>query len=85
MATRAGAEAAQGTRGQATETNGGGPLPSSIQKNHVPALRFKMRGKNSLSALVSWVVAGEPDTTATQFTGGNTPIADISVAATWSV
>lgn len=85
MATRAGAEAAQGTPGAAAETNGGGPLPSALASAHVPALRFKMRGKNSLSALVSWVVAGEPDLAATQFTGGNTPITDISVAATWSL
>jgi hypothetical protein len=47
-------------------------------------LRFKMRGKNSLSAVVTWIVAGEPDTSAAQYTGGNTPITNISVAATWT-
>ena len=48
-----------------------------------PLLRFKMRGKNTLAATVTWVVSGQPDTTGTEFSGGNTPLTDISVAATW--
>lgn len=85
MATRAGSEATQGTPGSATEANGGGRLPVALAGPQVPALRFKMRGKNTLSATVAWTVAGQADTTGAQYTGGNTPLTDISVAATWSL
>lgn len=55
------------------------PLPAPAE-----LLYFKMRGKNTLATVVTWLVFGAEDPTAAQYTGGNTPLTDISVAAAWS-
>lgn len=48
-----------------------------------PAKRYKMRAKDSLGSIVTWVVKDEPDMTASHWTGGNLPLAEITVAAFW--
>jgi len=56
------------------------PLPPSGSTT-----RYKMRALNSLGALVSWTVNDAPDTDASEWVGGNTPLTEVSVAASWVV
>jgi len=66
------------------------PLAGGLSSNSPPSSPatvswFKMRAKNSLGALVTWAVSGAPDDDASEWSGGNTPLTDVGVAARWSV
>lgn len=83
MTARAGFLAPAGTHGSGTDTRKGSTAAVRAGPA-IPAPRWKMRAKNSLGAVVTWLAAGaDPDETATQYTGGNTPLTGIHVAASW--
>lgn len=45
------------------------------------AWRYKMIATNALGALVSWPASGGPDLSGVQYTGGNLPLSNVSVAS----
>jgi len=54
---------------------------NNIESGPAVSFKFKMRGLNTLNQVVIWVVSGSPDFTGALFTGGNTPLSNISQAA----
>lgn len=85
MTARAGYEAAVGSHGSAVDRRNG-KTPSFLAAPLVPAARWKMRAKNSLGTLVTWLASGaDPDETGLQYTGGNLPLTGIHVAVRCSV
>lgn len=74
--------ATPGTSGSAVSGGMQGPSAAALA---TPAggtsASYKMRGLNTLNVLVVWVVQGTPDLTGAQYTGPNTPLSGITIAA----
>lgn len=85
MTARAGYLAQDGTFGSSVDRLGI-RAAAYLAGPEIPSSRWKMRALNSLSAIVTWLSTGpSPDTSASQYTGGNTPLSNISVADHWEV
>lgn len=84
MTARAGALAPAGTHGSGTEARKG--HTAAVRAGpEIVAPRCKMIALNSLGATVTWLSAGGPDLTGVNYTGGNLPLSNVSIAVTWSL